>query len=77
MSNPSSYRRKENRCTAVKIETGGKNAAKQQKRSWRCDLVEGHSGLHESHSGHRSWAIDEAGKVEKIKRSSTYGKPQT
>ncbi len=49
MSSLGSYRRKANRCESKKVETNGKN------RSWRCDLVAGHSGPHESHSGHRRW----------------------
>jgi hypothetical protein len=43
------YRRKNNRCEAVKVELTGK------RRSWRCQLVAGHKGRHESSSGHRNW----------------------
>jgi hypothetical protein len=49
MSNVSSYRKKTNRCDAVKVEDT------DRKRTWRCNLVAGHAGRHESHSGHRMW----------------------
>jgi hypothetical protein len=55
MSSISNYRRVVNRCPAVKVETGGPKAKQHRYRSWRCDLVAGHPGPHESHSGHRRW----------------------
>jgi len=46
----SNYRRKTNRCQSIKQEQGAYG-----KRSWRCQLVNGHKGKHESSSGHRTW----------------------
>ena len=43
------HRRNVNRCEAKKVELKGR------KRSWRCQLVKGHTGKHISYSGHRTW----------------------
>lgn len=43
-------RRGENRCENRKVETNGR------RRSWRCQLENGHGGDHISLSGHRRWA---------------------
>lgn len=37
------------RCGSIHTEDRGR------RRSWRCDRVEGHEGLHTSTSGHRRW----------------------
>lgn len=37
------------RCGSMKIETVGR------RRSWRCQLAEGHDGRHKSVTGHRNW----------------------
>jgi hypothetical protein len=59
MTTVSSYRRTVNRCESVKVEYGGDKATRRRHRSWRCDLVAGHAGRHESRSGHRYWADPE------------------
>ena len=43
------HRRSVNRCTSKKVEDKGR------RRSWRCQLVQGHKGKHISYSGHRTW----------------------
>ena len=55
MTHISEYRRDKNRCQNLKVEWGTVKAAKQQKRTWRCNLKAGHKGKHESRSGHRKW----------------------
>jgi hypothetical protein len=58
MTTVSAYRRQSNRCPSVKVEYGGDKATQTKRRSWRCDLVAGHHGRHESRSGHRYWSED-------------------
>lgn len=53
----SHYRRRENRCEARLIEYG-KASAEFKRRSWRCDQMDGHKGIHLSNSGHRRWEGD-------------------
>lgn len=44
-----------NACGAMKVEYGTSNANQHKRRSWSCQLVEGHEGRHASASGHRMW----------------------
>ena len=58
MADYQKHRRTGNRCESVKVEYGTANATEKRRRSWRCQLVNGHTGTHISFSGHRKW--DEA-----------------
>lgn len=52
MSRSRDWRRTVNRCNDLHVEYAKTNG---RRSSWRCDLVKGHTGDHESSTGHRTW----------------------